>query len=122
MVRSLSWENPLEEGMATHSSILSWRIPMDRETWRATVFGTAKSRTRQCMCSHVHTRVCTRTHTHKHTYTHKLQCRGCRFNPWLGNKIAQAAEQLSLHTTTSESRHYNEKYYMMQGRPNIAKK
>ena len=30
-VRSLDWEDPLEEGMATHSSILAWRIPMDRE-------------------------------------------------------------------------------------------
>jgi len=29
-VRSLHWEDPLEEGMATHSSILAWRIPMDR--------------------------------------------------------------------------------------------
>ena len=26
----LGWEDPLEEGMATHSSILAWRIPMDR--------------------------------------------------------------------------------------------
>ena len=30
-VQSLGWENPLEEGMATHSIILAWRIPMDRE-------------------------------------------------------------------------------------------
>ena len=30
VVRSLGWEDPLEEGMATHSSILAWRIPMDR--------------------------------------------------------------------------------------------
>ena len=30
-------KNPLEEGMATHSSILAWRIPMDREAWWATV-------------------------------------------------------------------------------------
>ena len=29
-VRFLSWEDPLEEGMATHSSILAWKIPMDR--------------------------------------------------------------------------------------------
>ena len=29
-VRSLGWEDLLEEGMATHSSILAWRIPMDR--------------------------------------------------------------------------------------------
>ena len=30
-VQFLGWENPLEEGKATHSSILAWRIPMDRE-------------------------------------------------------------------------------------------
>ena len=35
-VQSLGWENPLEENMATHSSILAWRIPMDRGAWRAT--------------------------------------------------------------------------------------
>ena len=29
-VRSLGWEDPLEEGMATHFSILAWRIPLDR--------------------------------------------------------------------------------------------
>ena len=32
-VQSLSWEDPLEEGMATHSSILAWRIPMDRGSY-----------------------------------------------------------------------------------------
>ena len=30
-VQSLGWDDPLEEHMATHSSILAWRIPMDRE-------------------------------------------------------------------------------------------
>ena len=44
-VLSLSWEDPLEEGMANHSSILAWRIPMDRETWRAIVYRVAKSQT-----------------------------------------------------------------------------
>ena len=34
----LGWEDPLEEGMATHSSILAWRIPMDRRAWQATVY------------------------------------------------------------------------------------
>ena len=34
-VRSLSWEDPLEEGMATHSSILAWRIPWTEEPGRA---------------------------------------------------------------------------------------
>ena len=38
-VRSLGWEDPLEEGMATHSSILAQRIPMDRGAWWATVHG-----------------------------------------------------------------------------------
>jgi len=42
-VRSLGWEDPLQEGMATHSSILAWRIPMDRGVWRATVHGVLKS-------------------------------------------------------------------------------
>ena len=44
-VRSLCWEDPLEEGMATHSIILAWRIPMDRGAWRATVHGVVKSQT-----------------------------------------------------------------------------
>ena len=30
-VRSLVWEDPLEEGMATHSSILAWRVPWTEE-------------------------------------------------------------------------------------------
>ena len=42
-VRSLGWEDPLEEGMATHFSILAWRIPMDRGAWWATVHGVEMS-------------------------------------------------------------------------------
>ena len=38
-------EDALEEEMATHSSILAWRIPMDRGAWRATVNRIAKSQT-----------------------------------------------------------------------------
>ena len=45
-VRSLDWEDPLEEGIATHSSILAWRIPLDRGAWRATVHGVAESQIR----------------------------------------------------------------------------
>ena len=41
--RSLSWEDPLEEGMAVHSSILAWRIPMDRGGWWPTVHRVTKS-------------------------------------------------------------------------------
>ena len=42
-VLTLGQEDPLEEGMATHSSIPAWRIPMDRGAWRATVHGVKKS-------------------------------------------------------------------------------
>ena len=42
-VQSLSWEDALEEGMATHPSILAWRLPMDRGAWWASVYGVSKS-------------------------------------------------------------------------------
>ena len=42
-VRSLSQEDPLEKGMATHPSCLAWRIPVDREAWWAAVHGITKS-------------------------------------------------------------------------------
>ena len=45
-VQSLGWEDPLEEGMATHSNILACGIPMDRGAWQATVHGITKSLTR----------------------------------------------------------------------------
>ena len=44
--QSLGGEDPLEQGMATHSSILTWRIFMDRGAWQATVHGVAKTQTR----------------------------------------------------------------------------
>ena len=42
-VQSLGCEDLLEEGLATLSSILAWRIPMDRGDWSATVHGVSKS-------------------------------------------------------------------------------
>ena len=45
-VWSLGWEDRLEEVMATHSSILAWRIPMDRGDWWSTVHRVAKNLTR----------------------------------------------------------------------------
>ena len=50
-VQSLSWEDPLEESVATHSSILPWRTPVDRGAgWL--VFGVTRSRTR--LSAHTH--------------------------------------------------------------------
>ena len=42
---SLGWEDPLEEGMATHTSVLVLRIPVDRGAWWTIVYGVPKSQT-----------------------------------------------------------------------------
>ena len=42
----LGWEDPLEKEMATHSSILAWRIRWTEEPWWATIHGVSKSQTR----------------------------------------------------------------------------
>ena len=54
-VWSLGCEDTLEEGMAAHSSILAWRIPMDRGAWQAIVHGVAKSWTllKQLSTAHI---------------------------------------------------------------------
>ena len=65
-VQSVGWKDPLEEGMATHSNILAWRIPMNREAWRATVHGVGRVR---------HNWVTKRAHTvfnGKHNYNKKF--------------------------------------------------
>ena len=48
-VRSLDQEDPLEKGMAAHSSILAWRILMDGGAWEASVHGLAESDTTQLL-------------------------------------------------------------------------
>ena len=45
-VQSLGGEDPVENGMANHSSILAWRIPWTERPGGATVHGVAKSQTR----------------------------------------------------------------------------
>ena len=44
-LQSLGWEDPREEGMAPHSSILAWRIPTDRGAWQPVVHGVTESDT-----------------------------------------------------------------------------
>ena len=43
LVPSLGWEDPLEKGMATRSSILAWRSPMVRGAWQVKVHRVTKS-------------------------------------------------------------------------------
>ena len=42
-VKFFGWEDHLEKGMATHTNILAWRIPMNRGAWQAAVYGVTKS-------------------------------------------------------------------------------
>ena len=42
-VQSLGWEDPLKEEIATHSSILAWKISMNKGDWQATIHRVAKS-------------------------------------------------------------------------------
>ena len=58
-VRSPGREDPLEEGMATHSSILAWRVPMDRRAWQGRVHEGGRSQRVG------HNLVDTHTHTHR---------------------------------------------------------
>ena len=44
-IQPLGWEDPLEEGMETHSSILAWKIPMDRRAWQVRVHGVSNTLT-----------------------------------------------------------------------------
>ena len=57
-VQSFGWENPLEKDMPTHSSILAWRIPMDRGAWWARQsmvgsWGRKESDTTEQLCTFV---------------------------------------------------------------------
>ena len=61
-VRSLGWEDPLEKGMATHSSILTWRIPQTEEAGGLQSMGSQRVGHDQA----------TNTHTHTHTQNRML--------------------------------------------------
>ena len=52
-VQSLGWEDPLEEGMTTHSRIRAWRIPMDRGARGAAARGVTKSQTTNSDTQHL---------------------------------------------------------------------
>ena len=55
-VQPLGWEDPLEEGMATHSSILAWRIPTDRGAWQGPQSMGSQRVGHDWVTKHTHTR------------------------------------------------------------------
>ena len=75
-VLSLGWEDPLEKGMATHPSILVWRIPTDRGAWRASAHGVAESQTGLSNCH---------SQSPKVVRSPRFYHGGHRLNPWSGN-------------------------------------
>ena len=73
-VRSLSCEDPLEEGVANHFSILAWRIPTDRGSWGATVHGVTKRR-------HWSNWAHMRAHTHQYRVCSRITCHSDSWSP-----------------------------------------
>ena len=65
-VRSLSWEDPLEEGMAAHSSILAWRIPWTEEPGGLQSVGLQRVKRDGSDFTHTH------THTSKYCLPQKI--------------------------------------------------
>ena len=63
-VRYLGQEDPLEGGLATHSSILAWRIPTDRRAWQLQLQSMGSQRVGHDWATN------TDTQTHRHTYQH----------------------------------------------------
>ena len=103
---SLGREDPLEEGIEIHSSVVAWRIPKTEEPGRLWSIGSQRVGhdwndsahsiyNCVCMCVYIHVSTYTHTHMHTHTHTHRLswwlsgkqftyQYRRCRFDPWGG--------------------------------------
>ena len=81
-VQSLGWEDPLEKEMATHSSILPWKIPWTEELGRATVHGVTKSRTR--LSDFTHSYVIKRLPRWYSGKEFACQRGRRRFDPWAG--------------------------------------
>ena len=52
IIQSLGWEDPLEKGMTTHSSILAWKIPWTEETGGLQSMGSQKLDATECMHAH----------------------------------------------------------------------
>ena len=94
-VRSLCWEDPLEEGMATHSSILAWRIPWTEEPGGVQSMGSQRVR---------HNRVTKHTnHDLLRDWDRKIQELSILSIPWRPSEssLTSASLSLSIHSLLS---------------------
>ena len=114
-IQSLGWEDPLQKGMATHSSILAWRIPWTEEPGRLHSPWCHKESDTTEQLIHTHTYTYTHTHTHTEHTQHlakeekKLLCFNKSLKQILGkplknsdNKKTQISTYISLSITSSE--------------------
>ena len=85
-IRSLGWEDPLEEGIATYSSIRAWRIPRDRGAWWASLWG----------CKESHT-------TERRSTAHTLPVQGTRVRSLVPEDPTGQRGQLSPCVPTTEA-------------------
>ena len=105
----LGQKDSLGEEMATHSSILAWKNPMDRGAWQATVQRVTKSQTwlndwahahicfftSECFLSWIH-----RLHTHTHTHNTDSTCMHCRCPQSLSRHTQMSSPNTHVHTHT----------------------
>ena len=108
-VRSLSWEDPLEKGMATHSSILAWRIPWTETPGRLQSMGLHRVRHNwatnthkiwnhpKCPSTDEWIKKMWYTHTHTYIYTHTY--RRMPLNHTKNEILPFATTQMDLEST-----------------------
>ena len=100
-IRSISWEYPLEEGMATHSSVLAQRIPWTEDPGRIQSMGSQES-DMSYRLNH-HNGSSPRGATVKEPACQRRRCKRCRFEPWVGKILWGRAWQPTLVFLPRES-------------------
>ena len=97
-VRSLGWEDALEEEMATHSSILKRWIPSTKEPGGLQSIGSQRVR---------HDSARTHTHTHHYNSHSGYHCRQGLLSPLAGNPAADQSYLLFQDTSIAEGKHHS---------------
>ena len=94
-VQSLGQEDPLEQGMATHSSILAWRISWTKQPGELQSIGS--QRVGHSWSDLVHACACVRTHTHTHSHTH-TNTHICLHNEFHWRKLSRTLKNVGIKT------------------------
>ena len=106
-VQSLGQENPLEQKMATHSSIFAWKIPWTEDPGGLQFMGSLKSQTRLSMHIHTHTHtLCFRSFNHD-SQIQKHCMIGIIFNLWkLRSRLNNSSKSQRAKKWSSQNSYY----------------